>query len=281
MGTAPNTKQASRSQPVGLPRVPFEHITNIVEILKTAGRPLSYHEVKASFGRGNTMTRCTLSAAQAMGFVERRQGMYALTARGIEFATGSEEQRRSIVREWILSYSPYHSVLLRMKTEPAYRLSLRQIADVFLARYQTGGERTRLDFARSFVSIAAYAGLVEATDDGARLTSLGLRALEAPVQLAVKAAPLPAHQPSPRTPTTSLPTHHRLSATVPLPARLHPATVSVAIRITANASDDRAVENVLRIIRALQQLTTSLKEAESQTDAVRGGAEGEESASEQ
>lgn len=177
-----------------------------------------------------------LATCSELGFVVPAEGnAYKLTDLGSKLASSNEQEQKKIVRECLLKYEPYNTILLRIKNSKDKTIQKSEITKAWYDLQKSGTESTRDKNTTAFVSMAAWCGLI---DSGKQTVTLLGDLVNPPQQ--------------PQTVTTGA----KGSTDVEPPSKsTNPSLAglaNVSIQISVDAKDETSVQNVIRILKALR-----------------------------
>jgi hypothetical protein len=245
-GLSNNEEPKSDEGKAALPLSNIDMVLSVVDSIRGKGGHCSRDVLKTTFGKSKAAFDFAFGTAVQFELVELKEKDCSLSPLGSKLSSANEDERKKIIRDIVLSYQPYHTMLLRLKNSPDSSLPKGDLTKAWFELNKTGTDRTRQQYTSSFGSICEWCGLIDK-----RKKTIVLRD-EAKAFL--EGAP-PAISLSP--PTGSVP--KQLSegdkpqshlTTNPLVAS--PLNATITISITVDAKEQTSVDNLLRIIKALR-----------------------------
>ena len=203
--------------------------------------------IKTTIGKSEGMIKWAISAASELQFVTLEGNDYTLTSLGDRFAAATDSEMRQILREIVLKYEPYHTVLLRLKNAPNKTLSKSDVTKAWYDLYKSGTDRTRQVYTASFASICEWCGIIENRKKTVVLTDEGATLLGGMMP----------REPGPLAPKDTTTSPSVAGVKKGEPAISVPLTATMSINISVDAKEEESVKNLLRIIRALKGETES------------------------
>jgi hypothetical protein len=235
---------------VTLPLSNIDSIILAINSIMAKGGHCSRDVLKTTVGKGEAIFGWAISAATEFGLISYEAKEYSLTKLGNSFSSENENDRKKTMREIVLSYQPYNTILLRLKNAPNNCLPKNDITKAWYELTKKGNERTREDNTGSFASICQWCGLVEnrkqtviLTEEGKTFTSgISTPNIENPQHLEISHG------------TGESKAEKGLTNATPKPQiqTLNQLNTTVTINITVDTKEQTAVENLLRIISALK-----------------------------
>lgn len=241
MSSKEKSEEASAKR-AGLPLVTVDLLLSAVEALRDKGGSASIEVLATTMNKGKTTAQLALSSCATFDLVSSEGEGYSLTDFGSTFAAANESDMRNLLRDAILRYEPYHTVLLRIKNAQDNTLPKSDVTKAWFDLFKTGADETRQKYTAAFASICDWCGLVENQ--------------KTKIVLKQETIPLLGVAPSTRAVTPSItqssallaPQHQQIQQMVPA----QPLAASVSINIAIDTHDDNSVRNLIRIIKALR-----------------------------
>lgn len=137
-----------------LPMSNIDTIILVLDSIMAKGGHCSRDVLKTTIGKGEAIFGWAISAATEFGLINYEAKEYSFSTLGNKFSSENENQRKQTMREIILSYQPYNTILLRLKNAPDNCLSKADITKAWYELTKKGNERTREDNTGSFANIA-------------------------------------------------------------------------------------------------------------------------------
>jgi hypothetical protein len=232
--------------------LPLSNIASVILVLDSImakGGHCSRDVLKATVGKGEAIFGWAISAATEFRLIDYGAKEYSLSPLGNKFTSENESDRKQVMRDIVLGYPPYHTILLRLKNSPDNCSSKSDITKAWYELTKKGNERTRESNTGSFASICEWCGLVEnrkktviLTEEGKALISGTPTPKDKVFQYVGKSAELEnkAERESVKlTPTGQIQAQYQINTTI-------------AINITVDTKEQASVANLLQIIRALK-----------------------------
>lgn len=146
---------------ITLPLSNIDSVILVLDSIMAKGGHCSRDVLKTTVGKDEAAFGWALSSATEFGLIDYKGREYSLSPLGNKFSAANIEERKQIMREIILNYQPYHTILLRLKNAPENSLSKADITKAWYELTKKGQERTRQQNTGSFASICEWCGLVE------------------------------------------------------------------------------------------------------------------------
>lgn len=241
---ASRKESEKRSKKVGLPLAPVGLVLSTVDSIIAKGGRSPLDPIKTTVGKSEGMVKMALSAASELGLVRLEGNDYALTSFGNEFATSSESERKLLLRNRLVEYEPYNTILLRLRNAPNRTLAKSDVTKAWYDLYRTGTDRTRQLYTGSFASICGWSGIVENRRKTVVMSSDGIALLEGTI---------PPEEPTTRIETqgTAIQLASKSQGATETKAVI-PINATVSINISLDTKEEDSVRNLIRIIRALR-----------------------------
>jgi hypothetical protein len=235
----------SRSKKIGLPLAPIDLIISTVNSIRAKGGRCSFDIIKTTIGKSGGMINWAVSAASELGLVSLEGNDYTLTPLGDKFAAETEQDMKQTLKEVVLKYPPYHTVLLRLKNAPNKTLTKSDVTKAWYDLYKSGTDSTRQAYTASFASICDWCGIIESRKKSVVLKDEGTTLLEGVVvEPSQQLAPLT--QETTTTPPLGVGTK-KVESLISVPI-----TATISINISLDTKDEDSVKNLLRIIKAFR-----------------------------
>lgn len=230
-----------------LPLSTIDLVISVVDSIMAKGGHCSRDVLKTTIGKGEAMFGWALSAAIEFGLVNYKDKEYLLSPSGDKFSAADVTGRKGIMREIVLSYQPYHTVLLRLKNAPETSLLKSDVTKAWYELNKSGTDRTRQQNTGCFANICEWCGLVENRKKTVVLTEDGKTILAG------------VSPPKPQAATSGSPTETGpqkktggQEPTKPITTIPIPLSATITINISVDTKEQTSVENLLRIIKALK-----------------------------
>lgn len=235
---------------VTLPLSNIDSIILVLDSIMAKGGHCSRDILKTTIGKGEAVFGWAISAATEFGLISYEAKEYSLSTLGNKFSSEDENERKKTMREIVLGYQPYNTLLLRLRNAPDNCLSKGDITKAWYELTKKGNERTREDNTGSFASICEWCGLVENRRTTVILTEEGKAFISGISTPKIKIAQdseigleakknKPEREPMKTIPTAQIQAQNQLNTTI-------------AINITVDTKEQASVENLLKIIKALK-----------------------------
>jgi hypothetical protein len=215
-----------------------------VEAIRAKGGKASVDVIATTMNKSEGNALLALSACAAFDLVSSDGDTYHLKDFGSTFASADESTMKDLMRNAILGYPPYHTILLRIKNAPDNTLPKTDVTKAWFDLYKTGADGTRKKYTAAFASICDWSGIVENRKNE--------------ILLKKDALPLLGSGPLPKT-VSSLSRQPGLSSPSPLQqpqsqpvTGVQPFATSISIDISVDTRDEKSVSNLLRIIKTLR-----------------------------
>jgi hypothetical protein len=232
-----------------LPLSNIESIILVIDSMMAKGGHCSRDILMATVGKAKAIFGWAISAATEFGLVDYEAKEYSLTQLGDTFSTENENDRKKTMREIVLSYQPYNTILLRLKNTPENCLPKSDITKAWYELTKKGNERTREDNTGTFASICQWCGLIENRKKSVILTEEGKAFISQISFQAQKSFEIP------RRPIMPIKSNQREPADAtpkPQSQTLNQLNTTITINISVDTNEQTAVENLLKIIKALK-----------------------------
>jgi len=243
IGLSAEEESIGRSKKVGLPLAPIDLIVSTVNSIRAKGGRCSFDIIKTTIGKSEGMIKWATSAASELGLVSLEGENYTLTPLGDKFAAATGPEMRQILREIVLKYEPYHTVLLRLRNAPNRTLTKSDVSKAWYDLYKSGTDSTRQTYTGSFASICEWCGIIENRKKTVVLTDEGTTFLEGIT---------PSQQLTTLTREATTPPQSGANANKGESPISVPVTASISINISLDTKEENAVKNLLRIIKVLR-----------------------------
>jgi hypothetical protein len=230
--------ESAEEEKYSIPLCNIENALAVVTSIRAKGGACTLDVLVTSMGKSESMAQFGLRACTEFKLVETDGKQYKLTDMGSRLASSTEQEQRKLVRELVLHYEPYNTVLLRIQNAKDKTIQKSDITKAWYDLQRSGTDRTREQYTSAFASIASWCGLVDSRKDAVAL--IGSLEPGVPLVLPSRTERIPASMTS----QPAAPGPHAVSPP------MTPATVS--IQISVDVKDDESVRNVLRIIKTLR-----------------------------
>jgi hypothetical protein len=226
----------------------------MLDSIMAKGGHCSRDVLKTTVGKGEAIFGWAISAATEFGMIEYEAKEYSLSTLGNEFTSQNEDERKQTMREIVMNYQPYNTILLRLKNTPENCLPKADITKAWYELTRKGNERTREDNTGSFASICQWCGLVENRKRSVILTEEGKAFISEPSTPEIKIAQksetsLEANKVKIDGQLQKKPIIAASNARIEAQSQLN---ATITINITVDTKEQASVDNLLRIIRALK-----------------------------
>jgi hypothetical protein len=232
---------------VTLPLSNIESIILVLDSIMAKGGHSPRDVLKTTVGKGEAIFGWAISAATEFGLIDYEQKEYSLTELGNKFSSENESGRKQMMRDLVLNYPPYHTILLRLRNAPDNHLSKSDITKAWYDLTKKGNERTREDNTGSFASICQWCGLVESRKKTVILTEEG--------KASISRVPTPEVR---ITQTSQVITEREKRSAEKGHANITPnaaqaqLNTTITINIAVDTKEQTSVDNLLKIIKALK-----------------------------
>jgi hypothetical protein len=252
--SAKEKNEEATSKKAGLPLVTVDYMLSAVEAIRAKGGSASVDVIATTMSKSKGTALLALSACAAFDLVSSDGDTYHLKGFGLTFASANESDMKNLLRDAVLRYPPYHTVLLRLKNAPDNTLPKSDVTKAWFDLFKTGADQTRKKNTAAFASMCDWSGIVENRKNEVILKQDALSFLgAAPPPKPISSLPQQPSAPSPpllqqsqSQPTTSV----------------QPLATTISIDISVDTRDEKSVRNLLRIIKALR----GAEEDEQQTE---------------
>jgi hypothetical protein len=234
----------TRSKKIGLPLAPTDLVISTVNSIRAKGGRCSLDVIRTAIGKSAGMVNWATSAATSLGLVRLEDDDYALTPLGDRFAAATESEMKQILKEVVLNYEPYHTILLRLKNSPNRTLAKNDVTKAWYDLYRSGTDSTRRTYTGSFASICSWCGIIENRKKTVVLTDEGADLLEATT---------PSQPPLPQITETAKTSQLGVGASKTGPDISIPLTATITINISVDTKEKDSVDNLIRVIKALRE----------------------------
>lgn len=246
--------EEATSKKAGLPLVTVDYMLSAVEAIRAKGGSASIDVIATTMSKSKGMALLALSACAAFDLVISDGDTYHLKDFGSTFTSANESDMKNLLRDAVLRYQPYHTVLLRLKNASQNTLPKSDVTKAWFDLFKTGADETRKKNTAAFASICDWCGIVEN-----RKNEIVLKQDTMPL---LGAAPPPKPISSlPQQSSALSPPHLEQLQTQPT-AGVQPFATTISIEISVDTRDEKSVCNLLRIIKSLR----GADEVEQQTE---------------
>lgn len=235
---------------VTLPLSNIESIILVLDSIMAKGGHCSRDVLKTTVGKGEAIFGWAISATMEFGLIDYKAKEYSFTTLGSKFSSESENDRKKTMREIIMSYQPFNTILLRLRNSPDNCLQKSDITKAWYELTKKGNERTREDNTGSFASICQWCGFVENRKKTVILTEEGktfISGISTPKSKFDQGS------------EPSFDAKKNKSGMEPsdktLPDQMKALTqlnTTITINITVDTKEQASVENLLKIIKVLK-----------------------------
>lgn len=214
MSEKPDTDQSLKKTRVkttkvkGIPaKISIDDCLKAIKVLSDKGGTSKANDLEASFGgkKNREFLSRSLAALSRLNILEKSGATFSLGEMGGNFVAASEEEKKRILAEKVISYPNYNDVFIRLNNESEKSVKKEDITDMWI-NIAGGGIDIRQKYTLTFSSLASWCGLVEDTGRTIKLKALGIRLLEGkPSESGDILSPLSITQPPLPSPSTSPP----------------------------------------------------------------------------
>lgn len=249
-----NEEMQKGQSEVTLPLSNIDSIILVLDSIMAKGGRCSRDILKTTVGKGEAIFGWAISAATEFGLIGYEAKEYSLSMLGNKFTSQNENERKQTMREIVMNYQPYNTILLRLRNAPDNCLPKGDITKAWYELTKKGNERTREDNTGTFASICQWCGLVENRKKSVILTEEGKAFISGTSTPKIKVAQnsemsLEAKRNKPGREPQEEPIHTTPTAQIQVQNQLN---TTITINITVDTKEQASVENLLKIIRALK-----------------------------
>jgi hypothetical protein len=235
---------------VTLPLSNIESIILVIDSILAKGGHSSRDVLKTTVGKGEAIFGWAVSASTEFGLIDFEAKEYSLTTLGHKFSSQNENERKQTMRELVLGYPPYHTILLRLKNAPDNSLLKGDITKAWFELTKKGNERTREDNTGSFASICQWCGLVENRKKTVILTEDGKAFISGTLPPKIDVAPVSQTKVEDKTKKAE---EASMNTTLTTQTQVqNQLNTTITINISVDTKEQASVENLLKIIKALR-----------------------------
>jgi hypothetical protein len=192
--------------------------------------------LQAAMGKSEGQVRWAIQTCSEFDLVDTEGDKYRLTEGGSRFASSTEEEQKKLMRDLVLRYEPYHTVLWRIKNSKDMTIQKADITKAWYDLQKSGTDSTREANTSAFASIATWCGLIASHKQTVELIgNLELGEPQSVISVQRDVAEVASHQ--------TRDVHGQSGQTT---------TTSVTINVTVDAKDEASVQNALKLIKALR-----------------------------
>ena len=164
----------------GVPaKISIEDCLKVVKVLSDKGGTGKTGDLEASFGgkKYRDILGRSLSAMARFNIFEKSGATFSLGETGRKFVVASDEEKKKMLAEKIISFSYYKDICIRLKNNPEKSIKKEDITDMWMT-IAGGGKGIRQYYTTSFSSLASWCGIVEDSGRTLKLTEFGSKLLE-------------------------------------------------------------------------------------------------------
>ncbi len=103
----------------------------------------------------------SLGFAAELGFLSKKGTTYNIANEGKSFLAANDPDKKEALAARLISFGPYHDVLVRLRDEEGHSLKKETITEMWSSIAGGGGRKVRSLMTQTFASLAKYAGLIE------------------------------------------------------------------------------------------------------------------------
>ena len=218
----------------------------MVDSIRGKGGHVTRDVLKTTIGKSEVAFSFAQSAASEFGLIEVKGKDYSLSPLGSKLSSAKENERKEIIRDIILTYQPYHTMLLRLKNSPNSSFSKSELTKAWFELNRAGTDRTREQYTASFGNICEWSGIIENHKKTIVLRDEANALLEAKIP---SIPPNPSSTPPPKEPPGR---NEPQNPPVLNPVVSIPLNATISISISVDTKEQTSVDNLLRIIKALR-----------------------------
>jgi hypothetical protein len=224
-------------------------IIGVIDSIRAKGGRSSKDIIKAAMGTNDSDFHYALASNAELGLIQQNGDEYELTPLGQSLAIANDDERKKIMLKIVVGYEPYHTILWRIKNNPSNTLSKDDVTKAWFAFNKSRSDRIRQEYTRSFASICDWIGIMENNKNEVKLNEAGISLLEN----TLNTEHMVSNQgDTSKEHTVNLPIDVNSTPTVSKPILAVPINASITVTVVVDTKDEKSVENLLKILKALK-----------------------------
>jgi len=169
-----NGREYSFKKSTGIPaKFSVDDFNKALKVLNDKGGTGIIKELAALYGgeKKREILSRALKFHDKLGYANKKGHSYVITDEGRKFISSTDDSKKKMLAEKLLSYEPYKNILIALNNAQDKSLKKENITGIW-STIAGGGKRIRLYMTTTFASLASWTSIIEDTGKSCKILEI-------------------------------------------------------------------------------------------------------------